>query len=114
MAYDYAWEKFYAAVHSLATGEGSLQERLGYACSGALVRLRDEDLPREMRDEFKELMSALTREEAKGEEGTIAATMHVMDSAEARKHADTILSMYDQLAKRDPVNEYHQRGSATS
>jgi hypothetical protein len=111
MALDYIWEKLYTAVNILATGQGTIQERLGSAYRDSLMRLRgvENEIPEEIRNDFEALEKALTREEAKGDEGTIAATMRVMEADEAAKHAETILSMYDTVAKMDPQNEYHTK-----
>lgn len=111
MALDYVWEKLYTAVNILVTGQGTIQERLGSAYADSLMRLggdRDE-IPEEIRNDFEALEKALTREEAQGEEGTIEATMRVMEADEAAKHAETILNMFDTVAKMDPQNEYHTK-----
>ena len=117
MALDYVWEKLYTAVNILATGQGSIQERLGSAYGDSLIRLRgiEDQIPNEMRTDFEELEKALTREEAKGNEGRIAATMSTMESDEAARHAEKILHMFDTVAKMDPMNEYHTKADhATS
>jgi hypothetical protein len=116
MALDYVWEKLYTAVNILATGEGTIQERLGSAYADSLIRLRTDinEIPDEIRGDFEALNKALTREEAKGDEGTIVATVRSMESDEAARHAETILHMFDRVAKMDPQNEYHDRAARTS
>lgn len=116
MALDYVWEKLYTAVNILATGQGTIQERLGSAYRDSLMRLRgvENEIPEEIRNDFEALEKALTREEAKGEEGTIAATMRVMDPLEAAKHTEKIVSMFNVVAKMDPQNEYHTKAGRAS
>jgi hypothetical protein len=114
MALDYVWEKLYAAVSILATGDSTIQDRLGSAYGDSLIRLTVDDLPEEIRGNFIELEKALTRENDKGDEGLIAATMTIMSPTEAASHAETIISMFDKVAKMDPMNEYHTKvGRAT-
>lgn len=111
MALDYVWEKLYTAVNILATGQGTIQERLGSAYMDSLMRLsgdRDE-IPEEIRSDFEVLKRELTREKAQGDEGTIAATMRIMDPHEAARHAEKIVEMFDTVAKMDPQNEYHPK-----
>jgi hypothetical protein len=61
-----------------------------------LTRLHrpDEDLPKELRDEFKAVYHDLTKETATGEEGNIAARMRKVNSEEAAKLAHRIFSLY--------------------
>ncbi len=61
MSLDYVWEKFFVAVHSLAGGQGSIKERLFSAYISALIRLKPDDLPREMQQEFSMLQEELTK-----------------------------------------------------
>src|SRR5436190_2797707 len=105
MALDYVWEKLYTAVNILITGQGTIQERLGSAYADSLIRLRGgtNDIPTELRSDFDQLERALTREPAEGDEGTIMATIRVMEADEAVRLAETILHMFDTVAKTDPL-----------
>ena len=116
MALDYVWEKLYTAVNILATGQGTIQERLGSAYADSLIRLRgiENDIPDEIRPDFEALGKALTRVKAEGNEGTIIATIRTMEVDEASRHAETILHMFDVVAKMDPQNEYHDRSASSS
>lgn len=117
MALDYVWEKLYAAVSILASGQGTIQDRLGSSYVHSLIRLMPvkDEIPEELRADFEELENALTRAEAQGDEGTVAATMKIISTDEASAHAEKILSMFDKVAKMDPMNEYHTKaGRATS
>lgn len=95
--YDYAREKLWQAIHSLV-GEGSIQERLAGAAM-VLTRLHrpDEDLPEHLREDFKAVMHALTKEPAVGNEGTITATTRKLTAEEGRDLAGKILSIYINL-----------------
>ena len=60
------------AVYSLATGTGSLQERLADAAIG-LILLEPDDIPEgDLRRTFFGVMDDLTYAQAQGEEGSIA------------------------------------------
>jgi hypothetical protein len=97
MAYDYAREKLWQAVDGLV-GDGSIQDRLASAAM-ILTRLHrpDEDIPKELREEFKAVMHALTKETAQGNEGNIVATTRKLSSEEGAKLAHRIFSLYVQL-----------------
>lgn len=94
---------------------GTIQERLGSAYADSLIRLRgvENQIPDEIRGDFEKLGKELNREEAKADEGTITATMRTMGADEATRHAETILHMFDTVAKMDPLNEYHDRAART-
>lgn len=95
----YSQEKLWVAVDALATGTGSLQERLLDAWRSALARL-DADLQpghfanEEARESFRALRAEATSKPAKGDEGTLAATLLAMSDEEAQKHAGAILSLH--------------------
>jgi hypothetical protein len=95
VAQNYTWEKLYTAILTLASGQFSLQERLADAYISSLMRLRPEDLPRGLRDEFIELGKRLTCVEPEGDEGSVYATVRAMDTETARGLAEKIVSMYD-------------------
>ncbi len=96
--YDYAREKFWQAVDTLATSDRSIQERLA---SAALILSRlhkpDEDLPEDLREEFKALWHELTKEAAVGDEGTINATTRKLTAQQGTALASQIFSIYTRL-----------------
>jgi hypothetical protein len=96
--YGYAREKFWQAVDTLATSDRSIQERLAGAAL-FLMRLHkpDEDLPEELREEFKAVWHELTKEKAVGDEGDIVATTRQLTAEQGKKLAGRILSIYTQL-----------------
>lgn len=94
--YHYPREKFWQAVHVLATSDRSIQERLAGAAL-YLIRLSPEDMPEEQREEFKAVIQELTKEQPLGDEGSIEATAHKMTTEQGRTIADRILSIYTTL-----------------
>jgi hypothetical protein len=97
LAYDYAQEKFWKAMDALI-GDGSIQHRLAWAAM-ELTSLdgRDEELPEDVREEFKAVMRELTKERAVGDEGTIEATTRRLSPEEGVKLARRIFSIYTRL-----------------
>lgn len=96
MSSDYAREKFWQAVHSLATGSEDIRERLAGAAL-FLSRLRPDDLPEVLRQEFEDVLHELTKEKALGDEGTIVATTHDLTQEEGAKLAERIPDIYTEL-----------------
>jgi len=94
----YAWEKFHNAMHTL-TGADSIQDRLADAYRLHLIHLDANKLPKEIQQDFEKLGENLTKVKANGDEGTVAATTATMSNDEARKHIETILSMYDVVVR---------------
>jgi len=94
LSMDYAREKLYQAVHTLATSPESIQERLGWAAQ-FLVRLQEPgDLPEEYREEFGAVCEQLTKEQPSGDEGNIVATARKLTDEQGRKLAERIFSIY--------------------
>lgn len=105
MSLAYAYEKYQQAVQILATGAGTLQERLAYAAM-ILIRLRDEHLPEgNLRRIHNEIHEDLTWVEAKGSEGKIEATTHLLDDFEARAIAEHIFELFLKLREIDPLSK---------
>ena len=99
MNYKYGWEKLHMAVHSLA-GSASQSERLVNAVVFSLIHITPEnDLPDEMRDEFKEFMSDITSVEAIGDEGSVQATVEAMDEMQISNCAEKIIGFYDSVCR---------------
>ena len=93
---NYTWEKLFTTILILATGDGTVQERLIDAYSSSLMRLRPEDLPEGLQKEFAELQERLTSVEATNPgEGRIHATIKQMEPIEANKVVEQIISIYD-------------------
>lgn len=99
--YSYGWEKLHLAVHCLA-GHGDRRKRL----AGALLTLnvlvaRPEDkyLPDEIQAEFVEFWKEMTSVEAKGNEGTITATVNSLDEMGIGRAIEKIIEFYDTVCR---------------
>jgi hypothetical protein len=86
------------SVDSLATSSGAVQDRL---LSPAMFLLSLgpglESLPVESRRELDAITQELTKVKAQGSEGSIQATLRVMNDDEAKKLAERILGLYVDL-----------------
>jgi predicted amidohydrolase YtcJ len=92
LSHHYTREKFWQAIHMLATGSGSIQERLAFAAD-PLTRLHEpDDLPEEYRQEF----DAVCRELRK-DGGDIVETTRKLTDEECRRVAERIVSLYTGL-----------------
>ena len=93
MGLDYGGEKFYQAISALATSAAPIQKRLVFA-GMFLIRLKPEDdLPKELHEEFQAVCQELNKEEAIGNE----ATARKLSDEEGSKLAERILTMYVKL-----------------
>jgi ribosomal protein L12E/L44/L45/RPP1/RPP2 len=98
MGLSYGWQKFHAAIHSL-TGSEPLSQRIINAYAYSLVHLKDEDVPSEMLKKFNQFKKNITSVEAKGDEGTIAATVNSLSDEQLQKVAEQIVSMHDTVTR---------------
>lgn len=94
--FSYAFEKFGRAVHELAASAAPIKERLANATYHLGV-LREEDVPEEMREEFKHLRGRITSGTPQDREGTLAATINQITEQEAVDIAGAIVSFNDRL-----------------
>jgi hypothetical protein len=78
----YALEKLAEAVDALVTGDGGVHARL-LAAAEALVPIRRDIPAGDLRRDFDEIMSTLTSEPARGDEGAIIATLRTKNADEA-------------------------------
>jgi hypothetical protein len=102
MSIGYAWEKLHVGVLILASGNDSVQERLGRAYANSIMRLTPEDLPEAIREKFEQLEEEMTSVAPSGDEGRIAATTQAMSEEAASALAEQIVSMYDAVTRRMP------------
>lgn len=88
------WEKLQGATMSLARS-GSIKDRLAEAYRVYLAELSEEELPREMREEFLAITEALTRERPmmRGEDA-VRATLRKMSIDEADRIACCVVRMF--------------------
>jgi hypothetical protein len=89
-----AWEKFQSATLSLARS-GGIKERLTEAYRNNLALVAEEDLPKELREEFRAVSRALTRERPllRGEDA-FRATIRKMSNDEADQIASSVVLMF--------------------
>src|SRR5688572_8230746 len=89
-----AWEKFQSATLSLARS-GSIKDRLADAYRNHLCDVAEDDLPKEIREQFRSLSDALTREPplSRGEDA-IRATLRKMSNDEADRMASSVVQMF--------------------
>jgi len=92
------YERLRLAVESLATGRGSLQDRLYYAFLHIYV-FRVEEFPERLRDEFREISEEMTKVKPVGDEGSIKATCNIMGDEEAEKIAQRIFDLFTTIAR---------------
>ena len=89
-----AWEKFQSATLSLARS-GSIKDRLADAYRNHLADVLEEELPREIRDDFREVSCSLHRERPmlRGEDA-VRATIRKMSNEEADRIACSVVRMF--------------------
>ena len=89
-----AWEKFQSATLCLARS-GGIKERLTDAYRNYLALVVEEDLPKDVREDFRAMSRALTRERPllRGEDA-FRATIRKMSNDEADKIASTVVLMF--------------------
>lgn len=98
MSLSYGWQKFHAAIHVL-TGSQPIRTRVTNAIASSLYGLKDEDLPKEMVTGFRTFINAMTSVPAKGEEGTIAATVDSLSELDLEEVISKIISMHDTVCR---------------
>jgi hypothetical protein len=92
-----AWEKFQGATITLARS-GAIKDRLALAYRNFLAEISEEELPRELREEFRALCLALTREPPllRGEDA-VQATVRKMSSLDADDAAAALVRLFGSL-----------------
>jgi hypothetical protein len=101
---DSAWEKLQAATLSLARS-GAIKERLTEAYRNHLANVIEEELPKEVREDFRAFNCALTREQPmlRGEDA-VRATIRKMSNDEADRAASTVVRMFAAMPRMPPAN----------
>ena len=96
------WEKFQGATLSLARS-GPLKDRLTDAYRKHLAQIDEIEMPKELRDDFRILNDALTREQplVRGDDA-FRATIRKMSNDEAEEVAAWVVKMFCAL-ERHPV-----------
>jgi VIT1/CCC1 family predicted Fe2+/Mn2+ transporter len=93
-----AWDKFQGATLSLARS-GSIKDRLTDAYRNHLSAVAEEELPREIREQFHDVRCSLTREQPQRGEDAIRATVRKMSSHEAETIAEKVVQMLAVMAR---------------
>ena len=100
MSLSYPWEVFFTATHGLASGTGRIQERLENTGSYLVGRVRPPlSMPDEIQQKADSIMDRITCIPAKGDEGTLAATCRQLSDDDARKIAQDVVSVFDEICK---------------
>lgn len=95
MSLNYAKEKLHVAVSTLSTGTADIQTRLADAYISSVIRIRDEDLPPDLRRDLKAITKAITRVPAKGDEGSVRATVDTMSDNQCSELAAEIFELHE-------------------
>ena len=93
-----AWDKFQGATLSLARS-GSIKDRLTDAYRNHLSEVAEEELPREIREQFHDVRCSLTREAPLRGEDAIRATVRKMSCHEAETIAEQVVEMLSVMAR---------------
>ena len=107
----YHVDRLYAAVSVLA-GDGHVKQRLIKAYRDNLDDIAEEELPRELRQPFRELRSRLYCVAPLNGEGPVCASVRKMSVKEASDCAQAVVQLYgdmmrlaDNLQDRLPLHE---------
>jgi hypothetical protein len=94
-----AWERFHCATMSLAA-DGSIKDRLTEAYVRHLSALDEEEIPRELREEFRALSTQLRRERPLHKrEDPVRATVRKMSNGEAAACAHAVVRLFAAMSK---------------
>jgi hypothetical protein len=93
------WEQFQSATLSLARC-GSIKERLAEAYILHLGEIQEEDLPRELREDFRELTRTMRREAPLHKrEDPVRATVRKMSNDEASRCACAVVKLFAAMSR---------------
>ena len=94
-----AWDKFQSATLSLARS-GAIKDRLTDAYRNYLALVAEDELPKELREEFRAFSRALTRERPvlRGEDA-FRATIRKMSNDEADKVASAVVRLFASIPR---------------
>jgi hypothetical protein len=91
----YAWEKLHVAVSILATGTGTLMERLKDAHVSSLIRLQTDDFSDvDTRNRFAILMDGISPQ------GRSDVALAMWTEEELRRLAEEVVKLYDAVTRR--------------
>jgi hypothetical protein len=93
-----AWEKFQGATLSLARS-GSIKDRLVDAYRNHLAEVSEDELPRELREQFRSVSQRLTCERPLRGEDAVRATTRKMSTDEADHVAWAVVRLFSALPR---------------
>src|ERR1700744_1552788 len=96
-----ACDKFQGATLSLARS-GSIKDRLTDAYRNHLSAVAEDELPREIREQFHNVRCSLTRDRPEPGDDAIRETVRKMPSDEAENIACTVVQMLSVMARSAP------------
>lgn len=97
MRHDYFFEKLFLTVDELATSNQKMKDRLFNAIISHFIRIEPgsiNDIPAKYYDKYKNIMTKLTINEQKHNEGRIQATFDAMKRNEPQKIAKEIFDLF--------------------
>jgi len=103
------WEKFHSATVELA-GSGPIKQRLFGAYVNHLAALTDDQLPKEIRDDFSSFCRAMRAVRPLRGEDAVRATVRKMSDDDANRYAVQIVNMLGIVARA----EMNPRASASA
>lgn len=92
-----SWELYYKAVRSLATHQGSLQDRLGRAMQ-QLVTLGKSEIPDDLLERHETLMNDM-QQMVSALDGSLVATARSLDDTQAYTKAEEIIDIYTSITR---------------
>ena len=95
----YHVDRFYAAVSVLA-GDGHIKQRLIKAYRENLDDIVEDDLPRELKQSFRELRSRLHCVAPLNGEGPVCASVRKMSVRDASECAAAVVSLYGEVIRQ--------------
>lgn len=93
-----AWERLHGATVELA-GAGPIKQRLICAYIHHLAFVKEEHLPREVRDDFGALARAMHAVRPLPGEDAVRASVRKMSDGEANRHAVQIVNIFGAVAR---------------
>lgn len=99
-----AWENFFAATAVLASA-GPIKHRLVEAYRAHLASVDQEELPKEIREEFSSVSNCLSCVRPMRGETAVEATVRKMSEIEAGRVANRIVNMLGTIARVQPLSQ---------
>jgi hypothetical protein len=111
MPFDHATEKLWKGIKALASGTGTIQERL-YDGFHEFSGLReDRELPEKFQQSYREIVNEVSKIGTVLNTGRRQVSPTAMTEARASELAERILSMYFELEIDDRMAAMQRRGS---